>query len=315
MAPSSCDAGFESSLVVEKMSKAGLSSRLLRLVQAIQISAALKAVIVVPPPCKSLGGHGEASCKVETWNGYIDTDAFAARTLSRVRGWSPPCGGLFRAEAPASEGRRRLAVVDWLEASRQRPKNVTWVISKHHELGALARRSHVPSSISEEDLHGGNFPVAKEIEETVDAIVATHFQEQEFWAVKIRRTDKLRRGFENCTDPEQVATQLERILPSQVASLWIMSDEKNTSRYWSRLRKAIDSKLSTRIHQVLSEVDLVETVNSDKFPDNYAKYLLALAVSGRAAGIIATQNHARKSSSPSRPTFYLCQDRYIHPHR
>mmetsp|Transcript_5011 Transcript_5011/g.16431 ORF Transcript_5011/g.16431 Transcript_5011/m.16431 type:complete len:165 (+) Transcript_5011:51-545(+) len=157
-------AAIRNVLVVDKIHRAGLSARVWRLVEALQVAMAMKAALVVPPPCKCLGGHGPPSCAgaLEWWDGYVDVEALERSVAAPA--WEATCGGILRRESPWRTDERRplesngRALVDDFRAA-QRSEGDVWYVKNHRALPALARAAPKPGKrgVTQNSLHAGAF--------------------------------------------------------------------------------------------------------------------------------------------------------------
>ena len=305
-------------LVIEKINRAGLSARLWRLVEAMQVALAMGAVVVVPTPCKCLGGHGKPSChgNLAWWDGYVDTAAFESRLAPD---WSPVCGGLLRQRDPWKDAEHRpLASKDGKHALgaevkvafSERQERTVWTLKNHKTLPVLARVKPVRGKpLTQHMLHAGDFPVSRSLDAVAEDIVARYLLRRPFYAVKVRRTDKLDRGFENCTEATHVADAVAMNMPQTAEAVFVMSDEPDKSSWWPTIQQALHDRLDSTL--VVTEVDAIHHHNATQDLDNYAVYVVGLAVLKRALAVLTTQNHGE--TGKHRPTF-LCEGLYSYHH-
>jgi len=307
------------------MHRAGLSSRLQRITQAIRVAMSIRAGLVLPSPCASLGGHGKPSCrgKLKTWNGYADIDKIEAMYATREDNltWRPLCQGFLHFVDPwPNESHISLTrghenkQIDWSKFNQAQRNysdtKVVYTIQSHKSLTELSRKTHRSDPISTNALHSGNFPIAKHLEEHALNIVQRYFQAQPFFGVKVRRSDKLHRGFINCTNPSNVAKAVTMHLPRDISAVFLMSDEDQNSSWWTNISIALHQSCNT----VLTEVHAIQSNSTFTHFDNYAKYLIGLAILNHANGLLVTQDHDRNTRrDQSTIKGFLCQT-YVHDH-
>ena len=310
-------------LVIDKVNRAGLSSRLWRLVEAMQVAMALQAALVLPSPCKCLGGHGATRCSgaFEWWDGYVDTEVLE-RWIANPSddAWRPVCGGFLRRESPWP-GAERVALANgkspllerFSEAlSRKTNESVVYYLPNHKSLTGLLHRTHHRMSrpVTQNMLHAGDFPVGRELDARAADIVKEFFGDRPFFAVKVRRGDKLDRGFADCTDPKAVAKAVIAKRPKHVNTIFVMSDENDTSPWWSLVKTELLD--DDDVDSVITELDTVRSPLFSEGLDNYAVYVAGLSIIKRSAGLLTTQNH---DGGGVRGANFLCDGLYSRDHR
>ncbi len=254
------------------------------------------------------------------WSDLIDVDAFSAKAWERClpkKRTEWPCDRLGSKYRRLRAGPRKVQIATkaqfdvWMRDHGKDTGPVTFRMPSHRLLALLARGrpwNHIAAAWSRDDAHNGAFPASPRLRAVAAQAVNLTFAGRRYYAIKVRRGDKLTRGFEQCTAPAAVAQALRNTLAADrkldgvdaIKDLFVMSDEEHTSPWWKELLAAI--KASTPQITVATENSIKLIRNEPKIK----RYITALQVLHAADKFLVTQKRTGATQN------YLCAN-YHHP--